>query len=164
MNLPDIEIVSSQVHEAWMQSKLAQGVTTRKAEDGEELMAPYMDLSERAKELDRGTVRAVYAAIAATAGPLLTFGAAIDALKAGHRVARNGWNGRGMWLSLSCNETREVSTAGFWSPHNAQFASENGGSAKVQPCITMKNAQGHIQMGWTATQSDMLTEDWQIVE
>ena len=65
MNLPDIEAVSAAVHDAWMVSKRAQGVQSRKAEDGEELMAPYAALSERAKELDRGTVRAVYAAIAA---------------------------------------------------------------------------------------------------
>jgi hypothetical protein len=65
MALPDIETVSAKVHEAWMDSKRAQGVTTRKAEDGEELMAPYEQLSEKAKELDRGTVKAVYAAIEA---------------------------------------------------------------------------------------------------
>jgi hypothetical protein len=63
MELPDIELVSSEVHEAWMDSKRAIGVTTRRSEDGEELMVPYSDLSEKAKELDRATVRAVYAAI-----------------------------------------------------------------------------------------------------
>ncbi len=63
MNLPDIEVVSAQVHSAWMDSKRAQGVTTRKAENGEELMVPYEQLSEKAKDLDRGTVVAVYAAI-----------------------------------------------------------------------------------------------------
>jgi hypothetical protein len=63
MNLPDIEIVAAQVHSAWIESKLAQGVSSRKAEDGEELMVPYAQLSEKAKNLDRATVRAVYAAI-----------------------------------------------------------------------------------------------------
>jgi hypothetical protein len=63
MFLPDIELVSAKVHEAWMDSKRAQGVTTRQAENGEELMVPYEQLSERAKDLDRGTVAAVYAAI-----------------------------------------------------------------------------------------------------
>lgn len=67
MKLPDIELVSAEVHEAWIQSKAAQGVTSRRAEDGEELIVPYERLSEKAKELDRGTVRAVYAAIAALA-------------------------------------------------------------------------------------------------
>lgn len=63
MELPDIELVAAKVHEAWMQSKLKQGVTSRKSETDEELMVPYDQLSEEAKELDRGTVRAVYAAM-----------------------------------------------------------------------------------------------------
>lgn len=63
MNLPDIELVSAKVHEAWMESKLKQGVHSRLSESGEELMVPYEELSEAAKDLDRGTVRAVYAAI-----------------------------------------------------------------------------------------------------
>jgi len=63
--LPDIEVVSAKVHEAWMESKRAQGVTSRRSETGEELMVPYEQLSEEAKELDRGSVRAVYEAIRA---------------------------------------------------------------------------------------------------
>lgn len=67
MKLPDIEAVSAAVHDAWMEGKRAQNVTSRKAEDGEELMVPYAQLSEKAKELDRATVRAVYRAIEACA-------------------------------------------------------------------------------------------------
>ena len=63
MKLPDIELVSAQVHVAWMESKKAIGISTRKSEDGEELMVPYEHLSEKAKDLDRNTVKAVYAAI-----------------------------------------------------------------------------------------------------
>ena len=65
--LPDIEVVSAKVHEAWMESKRAQGHTSRQSEAGEELMVPYEQLSEPAKELDRATVRAVYEAIRAAA-------------------------------------------------------------------------------------------------
>jgi hypothetical protein len=65
MTLPDIDLVSSKVHEAWMASKRAAGVSTRKLESGEELMVSYSDLSDAAKELDRATVRAVYSAIEA---------------------------------------------------------------------------------------------------
>ena len=65
--LPDIEVVSAKVHEAWMESKRAQGVTSRQSETGEELMVPYEQLSDSAKELDRATVRAVYEAIRAAA-------------------------------------------------------------------------------------------------
>jgi len=63
MNLPDIEIVAAKVHEAWMESKKKNGIASRTSETGEELMVPYSKLSEQAKELDRGSVRAVYAAI-----------------------------------------------------------------------------------------------------
>jgi hypothetical protein len=59
----DIEAISAKVHEQWMQTKRAKGVTTRKLESGEELMVPYKDLSEEAKELDRGSVKAVIQAI-----------------------------------------------------------------------------------------------------
>lgn len=65
MELPDIETVSAKVHDAWMQSKLATGVTSRKSESGEELMQSYSQLSEPAKDLDRNTVKAVYSAIRA---------------------------------------------------------------------------------------------------
>ncbi len=61
--LPDIELVSAKVHEAWMAGKRNAGVHSRLSELGEELMVPYDQLSQAAKELDRGTVRAVYAAI-----------------------------------------------------------------------------------------------------
>lgn len=63
--LPDLEIVAEKVHDSWMKTKQDQGVTTRRSETGEELMVPYAQLSEPAKELDRMTVRTVYAAIEA---------------------------------------------------------------------------------------------------
>lgn len=62
-DLPDVEEVAAKVHEAWMESKRARGVNTRTSETGEELMVPYEQLSEEAKELDRASVRAVYDAI-----------------------------------------------------------------------------------------------------
>ena len=64
-SLPEVEVVSAKVHEAWMESKRNAGVTSRKLESGEELMVPYEQLSEQAKELDRETVRTFYAAIEA---------------------------------------------------------------------------------------------------
>ncbi len=62
---PDVELISARVHEQWMESKRAQGVHSRKSESGEELMVPYDQLSEAAKELDRGALRAVLSAMAA---------------------------------------------------------------------------------------------------
>lgn len=64
MDLPDIEIVSAKVHQTWMEAKRAAGVSSRILDTtGEELLVPYDMLSDEAKELDRGTVRTVYAAI-----------------------------------------------------------------------------------------------------
>lgn len=100
---------------------------------------------------------------AATTG--LAFGQALEALEAGHRVACSDWNGKDTWLALSCSGTRAIPAEAFWSPHNAAFArSCPSGTAMVQPCITVKNAQGQIQMGWAPTQSDMFSKNWFIVE
>jgi hypothetical protein len=61
----DEEAISAKVHQQWMDTKRWSGIASRKSEDGEELMVPYEQLSEKAKDLDRGSVRAVLAAMAA---------------------------------------------------------------------------------------------------
>lgn len=96
----------------------------------------------------------------------MSFGHAIAAMKDGHRVARAGWNGKGMWLSLSgpAKTARQIPADAFWSKNNAEYATEQGGYASVLPCFTMKTATGEILMGWLASQTDMLADDWQIVE
>lgn len=63
MNLPDMEQVAALVHRSWMEGKYAKGITSRKAEDGEELMVDYFELSEVQKDQDRQTVKTVYGAI-----------------------------------------------------------------------------------------------------
>lgn len=93
----------------------------------------------------------------------MNFGQAIEALKEGKKVARDGWNGKGMWLALSVGNP-SLEAEKFWSPHNRQFAIENGGQAEVLSVITMKTADNKILMGWLASQTDMLAEDWTIVE
>lgn len=97
-------------------------------------------------------------------GTSLTFGEALAALKSGHKVARAGWNGKDMWLSISRPEPFTIPAENFWSPHNRRYAEQNGGKATVLPSITMKIATGEILMGWLASQTDMLAEDWAIVE
>ncbi len=99
-----------------------------------------------------------------TERPGMCFGNALAMLKAGAKVARTGWNGKGMWIALSWpGGAKTIEADKFWSPHTRQFAEENGGSAKAQPYIIMKTAAGELQSGWLASQSDMLAEDWQIV-
>lgn len=97
----------------------------------------------------------------------MTFGMALEALKIGQKVARSGWDGKGMWLSLSGPlEGKVIGADQFWSENNRQWARQFGG-AMVLPSITMKtiNASGReaILMGWLASQTDMLSEDWEIV-
>jgi len=98
----------------------------------------------------------------------MTFGMALEALKKGHKVARKGWNGKGMWLSLSGHlDGTLIPAEAFWSKNNMDFAIENGGKALVLPAITMKTTNAHgrvgILMGWLASQTDMLSDDWELV-
>ena len=98
----------------------------------------------------------------------MTFGMAIEALKKGLKVSRSGWNGKGMWLSLSGPlEGRVIGADQFWSENNREWARQFGG-ALVLPTITMKtiNSSGReaILMGWLASQTDMLSEDWEVVK
>lgn len=91
-----------------------------------------------------------------------SFGWAIRSMRNGNRVAREGWNGKGMWITYSPG-VESMSADKFFSLNNAAFAGEQGGHADVLPCITMKTADGKILMGWLASQSDMLASDWGIV-
>lgn len=91
----------------------------------------------------------------------MTFGLAIEALKAGQRVSRAGWNGKGMWLVLVPGRDGVSFTEG--SPY-AKAGLTHG---QILPHIDMwtVNAQGRRAMlpGWVASQTDMLADDWQIV-
>lgn len=60
--MSELEAISAKVHEQWMENKRKAGISSRRSESGEELMVPYDQLSEAAKELDRGSVRAVLSA------------------------------------------------------------------------------------------------------
>lgn len=71
----------------------------------------------------------------------LLFGHAIEALKAGKKIARNGWNGKGMYLEL-------------------QVPDEH--SKMSLPYIYMKTACDNL-VPWLASQTDVLAEDWGII-
>lgn len=69
--------------------------------------------------------------------------------------------GKGMWVALSPG-SKALPAERFWAPQNRRHAEENG-PTDVLPCFTMKTATGEILMGWLASQTDMLAEDWAVV-
>ena len=92
----------------------------------------------------------------------MTFGMAIEAMKRGAKVARNGWNGKGMylWLLPAANIKAE------WckEEHLKALAEQNGGEFECLASIRMKTADNKVLTGWLASQTDMLAEDWKVVE
>lgn len=86
----------------------------------------------------------------------MSFGLAIEALKLGKRVARAGWNGKGMWLFIiqGSNDIAKLNGYGF---------GELLGEPTFRDAIFMKTVDNQL-VAWTASQTDMLADDWVIVE
>ena len=93
----------------------------------------------------------------------MDFSQALIELKAGKKISRAGWNGKGMWLAYSPG-SKALPAERFWAGPNREYAAGNGGTADVLPCVTMKTATGEVLMGWLASQTDMLADDWGVVE
>ena len=96
----------------------------------------------------------------------MDFGDALRALKEGKKVARQGWNGKGMFLWMK--PATEVKSEWCKDPLLKQLADDNGGSIPALGTICMytheSNGRRAILTGWLASQSDMLMEDWIVVE
>ena len=90
----------------------------------------------------------------------MTFGLAIEAMKKGCRIARKGWNGKGMFVVYQKGYPEGI-------PCNKQTAEaygyNEGDLFKCRPYMQMRCADGTHQM-WLASQSDILENDWYIVE
>lgn len=90
----------------------------------------------------------------------MSFGCALDMLKSGCKVARTGWNGKGMFIvyrqgymdGIPCNEATAKA-----------FGYKEGDLFIQRPYLQMRCADGTHQM-WLASQSDLLADDWCIVE
>ena len=92
----------------------------------------------------------------------MTFGDAISALKSGLRVTRSGWNGRGMYLWLL--PAAMVKAEWCREPHLKAVAESNGGEIECLGSIRMMTADKKVLTGWLASQSDVLAEDWLVLE
>lgn len=88
------------------------------------------------------------------------FGYALEALKDGKKVARSGWNGKGMYITMkpgypdgiACNEATAKA-------HSIPV----GSKITYCPYLEMKTADNKL-VPWLASQTDILAEDWLIVE
>ena len=92
----------------------------------------------------------------------MDFGNAIKALKFGYKVRRKGWNGKGMFLWLK--PATIVKAEWCKDPMLKELAKKNGGEIPALGTICMFTAQGEILSGWLASQTDVLSEDWEIVK
>lgn len=81
----------------------------------------------------------------------MNFGEAIELLKKGQMVQRQGWNGKGMHLYLEDMLSYTIGEGVF-----------KGERRTYRPCIVMFTAQQQHQPGWLASQADMLAEDWEV--
>ena len=84
----------------------------------------------------------------------LSFGLAIEVAKKGKKIARSGWNGKNQYVELATNISY-VSTDGL-VVNTEHDAIGNKAMAFV--------GTSGVQMGWLASQADMLADDWKIVE
>ena len=96
----------------------------------------------------------------------MNFGQALEAIKDGKTVQRQGWNGKGMFIylnkgSASTAFTREETVEGI---RGDLFELGAEGTITRLPNLNMRAATGSTVTGWLASQTDLLAEDWQIIE
>lgn len=93
----------------------------------------------------------------------MNFGQAIEALKNGTKVARTGWNGKGMFLILVPGQDNAKLREG--TPYYDHLQQTH---VEILPHIDMwtVNSEGRRAMlpGWVASQTDMLANDWAVVD
>jgi hypothetical protein len=88
--------------------------------------------------------------------PGLSFSEALTCLKMGDRVARAGWNGKGMFLFLVPGSKFTVNRAPLLGIY------PEGTEIEYHAHIDMKTAQGYV-VPWLASQTDILANDWETV-
>jgi hypothetical protein len=87
----------------------------------------------------------------------MDFGEAIRELKEGKKVQRAGWNGKGMFVFLVQGSTFKVNRAPLLGIY------PEGTEINYCPHIDMRTADGSI-VPWLASQTDVLAEDWGVLE
>lgn len=86
----------------------------------------------------------------------MNYSTALDALKQGHRLAREGWNGKGMFVFLVPGSVFKVNREPLLSILG------EGTEVTYRPHIDIKNVDGSIAV-WTPSITDQMADDWAIV-
>ena len=84
----------------------------------------------------------------------MPFGLAIEAAKKGKRIARAGWNGKNQYVELATCISYVRNDGGIINTHHDAIGNK---------ALAFVGTSG-VQMGWLASQADMLADDWRIVE
>ena len=84
----------------------------------------------------------------------MSFGGAIDAARRGERIARKGWNGKGQYVELAC-------CISYRTPDGCVVNAEH--EAIGNAAFAFVGTSG-VQLGWLASQADMLATDWYVVD
>lgn len=84
----------------------------------------------------------------------LSFGEAIQAVKAGKKIARNGWNGKNQYVELATRISYVNAKGEIINVEHDAIGNQ---------CLAFVGTSG-VQMGWLASQADMLADDWRIVD
>lgn len=87
----------------------------------------------------------------------MNFSQALVSIKDGKRVAREGWNGKGMFVFLVPGSNFAVNREPLLSILG------EGTNVTYRPHIDMRDAEGKI-VPWLASQTDILADDWSVVE
>ena len=91
----------------------------------------------------------------------MNFGQAIAAAKDGARITRDGWNGKGQYVYYQ--EGSVIKAEDCRNPVLKKQAEDLRGQITICPHLDFFSAHGVIQIGWLASQTDMLAEDWMTV-
>ena len=86
----------------------------------------------------------------------MDFSEALQLIRSGHKVARSGWNGKGMFLFLVPGSTFQVNRAPLLGIY------PEGTTIDYRSHIDMKTADGSV-VPWVASQSDLLENDWDLI-
>lgn len=84
----------------------------------------------------------------------LSFGLAIEAAKKGMKIARRGWNGKNQYVELATCIGYKDPQGNVTNPYHKAIGNK---------ALAFVGTSG-VQLGWLASQADMLADDWQIVE